>query len=101
LASLYTIIFSHYFSLKSVDIIRNDNLVNIDLAYRSIENIRLKPMVFINKSDIRNFITSHQPNIQNIEIRKIYPSNIKITLSSYKELYNVNVEGKYYKITEN
>jgi cell division septal protein FtsQ len=92
LASLYTVIFSHYFSLKTVDIIRNDEFVNIDLAYRSIENIRLKPMVFIDKTDIKNFIVSHQPNIQNVEIRKIYPSNIKITLSSFKELYNVNVE---------
>jgi cell division septal protein FtsQ len=49
-------------------------------------------MVFIDKNDIKTFITSHQPNIQDVEIRKIYPSNIKITLSSYKELYNINVE---------
>jgi cell division septal protein FtsQ len=76
--------FSHYFSLKSVDIIRNDDLVNIDLAYRSIENIRFKPMIFIKKEDIKNYIMSHQPNIKDISINKIYPSNIKIILSSYK-----------------
>jgi cell division septal protein FtsQ len=49
-------------------------------------------MVFVKKEDINSFILSHQPNIQNIEIRKIYPSNIKITLSSYKDLYNVNID---------
>lgn len=101
LSTSYVVVFSHYFSLKSVDIIRNDEFINIDLAYRSIENIRLKPMIFIKKSDIRNSIVSHQPNIKEIIIRKIYPSNIKITLTSYKELYNVNIDWKYYKITQN
>lgn len=101
LASAYIIVFSHYFSLKSVDVIRNDELVNIDLAYKSIENIRYKPMVFIDKSIVKNSILSHQPNIKDISINKIYPSNIKITLWSYKDLYNVNFNWKYYKVTEN
>jgi cell division septal protein FtsQ len=89
---LYVVVFSHYFSVKTVDIIRNDELINIDLAYKAIGNIRLEPMVFVKKEDIKALILSHQPNIQNIEIRKIYPSNIKITLSSYKDLYNVNID---------
>lgn len=101
LSSAYVVVFSHYFSLKTVDVIRNDELVNIDLAYRSIESIRLKPMVFIDKEDIKKSILSHQPQIKDVEVRKIYPSNIKITIWSFKSLYNTKIEWKYYEITSN
>ena len=101
LATWYVVVFSHYFSVKSVDVIRNDDLINIDLAYRSIENVRLKPMIFIDKSEIKNSILWHQPNIKDITIRKIYPSNIKIVLGSYKWLYDVKIEWRYFKVTEN
>jgi cell division septal protein FtsQ len=71
------------------------------LAYKSIENVRYKPMVFIDKELVKKSLLSHQPNIKDISIRKIYPSNLKITLSSYKDLYNIKLSNKYYKITEN
>jgi cell division septal protein FtsQ len=79
--------FSHYFSIKNIDIIRQDDIINIDLSYKSIENIRYKPILFQDKEEIKSRLMTYQPNIKYIYIRKILPDNIKIILSSYKDSF--------------
>ena len=101
LASLYVLFFSHYFSIKNIDIIRQDDIINIDLSYRSIESIRYKPILTEDKERIKENLINHQPNIKDVYIRKILPDNIKITLSSYKSDFTFEKEGKIYLITEN
>lgn len=99
--SLYVLFFSHYFSIKNIDIIRQDDIINIDLSYRSIESIRYKPILTEDKERIKENLINHQPNIKEVYIRKILPDNIKIILSSYKSDFSFEKEGKTYLITEN
>ncbi len=99
--SFYVLFFSHYFSIKSIDILREDDLVNIDLAYRWVEKFRYKPILFEDKSNITQAILSHQPNIKEIYIRKIMPDNIKIILKSFESIFWLEYENKFYEITQN
>lgn len=101
LSSMYVLFFSHYFSIKTIDILRQDDIINIDLSYKSIENIRYKPILTEDKEEIRKNLVAHQPNIKDIYIRKILPDNIKITISSYKSNFLFEREWKNYLITEN
>jgi len=93
--------FSHYFSVKNIDIIRQDNIINIDLSYKSIENIRYKPILFVDKESIKKSLITHQPNIKEIYIRKILPDNIKIILTSYNSNFIFENDNKFYEITDN
>lgn len=101
LSSMYVLFFSHYFSIKNIDIIRQDDIINIDLSYRSIESIRYKPILTEDKQKIKEYLMNHQPNIKDVYIRKILPDNIKIILSSYKSDFMFEKDGKNYLITEN
>lgn len=101
LSSMYILFFSHYFSIKNIDIIRQDDIINIDLSYRSIENIRYKPILIEDKEKMRDNLINHQPNIKEIYIRKILPDNIKIIISSYPTHFFFEKDGKNYLITEN
>lgn len=101
LSSLYILFFSHYFSVKNIDIIRQDDIINIDLSYKSIENIRYKPILLVNKESIKNSLIAHQPNIKEIYIRKILPDNIKIIIKSHLSNFIFENDGKFYEITAN
>lgn len=100
-ASFYVLFFSHYFSIKSIDIIREDELINIDLSYRSIEKYRYIPILFADKNLIKESLFSHQPNIKEIYIRKILPDNLKIILQSFEWFFWFHHENKFYEITSN
>ncbi len=100
-ASLYILFFSHYFSIKSIDVIREDELINIDLSYRSLERYRYRPILFSDKNEMKQSLLSHQPNIKEIYIRKILPDNIKIILQSYEAIFWFDYENKFYEITSN
>jgi len=100
-SSAYVLFFSHYFSVKNIDIIRQDNIINIDLSYKSIENIRYKPILFVDKESIKKSLITHQPNIKEIYIRKILPDNIKIILTSYNSNFIFENDNKFYEITDN
>lgn len=100
-ASLYILFFSHYFSIKSIDVIREDELINIDLSYRSLERYRYRPILFSDKNEIKQSLLSHQPNIKEIYIRKILPDNIKIILQSYEAIFWFDYQNKFYEITSN
>ena len=43
------------FSIKNIDIIKQDNVINIDLSYRSIEGIRYKPILLQDKEKIKYY----------------------------------------------
>lgn len=101
LSSAYVLLFSHYFSVKNIDIIRQDDIINMDLSYKSIENIRYKPILFVNKESIKKSLITHQPNIKEIYIRKILPDNINIILTSYLSNFIFENNKKLYEITDN
>lgn len=100
-SSWYILFFSDYFSIKTIDVIRNDSWVNINLVYKSVEDVRYTPIIFADKKAIEDKIMSYQPNINSITINKILPNNLKIVLWSYKEIFYFENENKKFLALEN
>ena len=86
-STLYTLFLSDYFSIKNIDVVTNDNEVNVNLVYKSVEDFRYTPLLFLDKNKIKEKILNTQPNINSIEIQKILPNNIKIILWSFNEVF--------------
>ena len=101
LSSWYILFFSDYFSIKTIDVIRNDPWVNINLAYKSVEDFRYIPIIFADKKAIEDKIMAYQPNLNSITINKILPNNLKIVLGSYKKIFYFENENKKYEALEN
>lgn len=100
-STVYVMVFSHYFSIKTIDIIRQDENINIELAYKSIDNFRYQPILLTDKADISRNLFSHQPNIKEVVIKKILPNNLKILIASHENMYQFAFENKTYIITKN
>lgn len=101
LSTLYVMIFSHYFSIKTIDILRQDENINLELAYKSIDNFRYQPILLTHKEDLIRNLISHQPNIKEVIITKNIPNNLKILISSHENMYQFQFENKNYIITKN
>lgn len=101
LSTIYIVVFSHYFSVKKIDIIWLDETININLAYKSAQNILYTPLIFVDKEKLKNNIIANQPNLKNISIYSILPDTIKITAKSYESNLYFKFDKKAYEITEN
>lgn len=101
LSSWYILFFSDYFSIKTIDVIRNDPWVNINLAYKSVEDFRYIPIIFADKKVIEDKIMAYQPNLNSITINKILPNNLKIVLGSYKKIFYFENDNKKFEALEN
>lgn len=99
--SLYVLFLSHYFSIKNIDIIRQDDLVNIDLSYKSIDFIRYESIFTQNKIEIQQKLFEYQPHLKDVYVRKIFPDNMKIQISSFPGLLTFEKDEKKYIITSN
>lgn len=98
---IISVLFWPNFSVKNIEIIKKDNITNIDLSYRSIDDIRWESIFFINKKDIKDKLINYQKNIKNIDIEVVLPNTVKINIESYKALFNSEINWKKYIITEN
>ena len=95
------VVFGPYFKVQTINIVRQDNLSNINIAYKSLENIRGTHIMLNDKLSIEKNIKNYQENIQNVEISKNLPDKLDIAISSYKPLFNTEINGKNYIIVEN
>jgi len=95
------VIFGPYFTIKNVNILKKDNLTNINIAYKAIDSIRWRSIFSVKEKDIYDKLKIYQHNIKDIDINTTLPNNLKITIESYKWLFNTVVNNKTYTITEN
>lgn len=81
--------FSSYFSIKSIEVDREN--FNIDSA--KIENslgvFVGKNLIFFPKSRIQNLVLKGFPEFSGVEIKKLFPSKIKIKLTSFPVVANL------------
>ena len=101
ISSILFIFFWSFFKIKIINIIKKDNITDINIAYKSIESIRWKHIFFIDKKDFSNKLITYQNNIKNIEINIILPNTLKILIESYKWIFKTTINNKNYIITEN
>lgn len=94
---LILLFISSYFSITDIEVVREN--FNIDSA--AIEN-ELNPYIgrnilFFPKSKIYKTINTHFPEFADIEVRKVFPSSIKINLQSHPIAANLRA---YYILPE-
>lgn len=100
LGSLW-LFFGSTFRVQTIEVIRKDNLSNINLVYNSLDNIRGKSLFHIDKKQIIESIYSYQNNIQNVSIESSLPDTLIIHVGSSKALFNTRIQNKDYIITQN
>lgn len=105
LASFYIIFLSPYFRIAASRVIieRTDGLSDVNIAYRSVENIYGSSIFFIDKEAITKQVLTFQKNIKDVEISRLYPNGLKIVLHSFKPQFiaNLNIPNKSYVISSN
>ena len=80
---------------------RQDEITNISIAYRSIDDLRGKSILLVNSQNIAEKLKSYQKNIKEVSITKVLPDGLHISIQSYKSIFNIKMNDKTYLVTEN
>lgn len=89
------------FRVKYIEIIKKDNVTNMTIAYKSVENLRWEQLLKVQELDIFNKFKSYQDNIKSINLTIDLPNTLKIEAESYKEIFNVTINEQNYILVEN
>ena len=89
------------FNIKYIEITKMDNITNMDIAYKSVEDFRWKNIFNIKEIDVFNKLKNYQDNIRSLDMTIKLPNTIKLEIWSFKEIYNVVINEKNYSILEN
>lgn len=105
---VFWIIFSllwPYFKINKINIIKKDNITNLTIAYKWVENLRWKLIFNSDKKNILENLITYQQNIKDIDINIIFPNTLKIIAESYKWVFNTSIKNgeieKKYILVEN
>lgn len=101
LAIILFLIFWPIFKVKNIEITKKDDITNMNIAYKSIENFRWKSILKINEEDFFKKFKKYQENIKSIDLNIDLPNTIKIKIWSHRKLFNVNINDKSYILVEN
>ncbi|MDD4151441.1 MAG: FtsQ-type POTRA domain-containing protein [Candidatus Gracilibacteria bacterium] len=99
--SIYIFLFSSYFSVQKIYIERTDDLTNINLAYKAVEDLYGDSLFLMDENDVMAKIQSYQKNLKTINIRKMFPDSLKIDITSYKGAFNTKLFDRDYIVTNN
>lgn len=98
-------LFTPVFSVKKINIeIKDDNynLIDLNIAYKSVDYFRNKNLILIESQEIFDQITNYQKNIIEVEIDKlIFKRELNLKIKSSKALFYTIINWKKYVITEN
>lgn len=89
------------FTVKYIEIIKKDNITNMNIAYKAVEDLRWEKLYKINELDIYNKFKNYQDNIKSISLKIQLPNTIKIEAESYKEIFNIIINNNTYILVEN
>lgn len=104
-SSIYILFFSPYFRISPSKVIieRLDSITDINIAYKSIEDIYGMSIFSVETSEVLNKLTGLQKNIKHIEISKLFPNGLKIIVESYEPQFFIRFphSEKSYILTSN
>jgi len=101
IASFFYAIIWTTFKVKFIEIVKQDNITNMTIAYKALDKYRTKSIVHIDKKDILKSLKDYQHNIKNISLKISLPNTLKIRIESYQALFNTIINNKTYLITQN
>lgn len=99
--SIVFIILWPLFRIEKINIIKKDWITNINIAYKSIEDFRWISIFNIEKTEVLNKLKDYQENIKDINLKLDFPKTMDITIESFKEKFNININWKNYILLEN
>ncbi len=89
------------FRVKNIEIIRQDNITDINIAYNAVNSFRWKSIFRVDKNKIIDRIYSYQNNINAITIESSLPDTLIVYIGSAQQLFNTVIEDISYIITSN
>ncbi|MDD2907961.1 MAG: hypothetical protein PHH98_04940 [Candidatus Gracilibacteria bacterium] len=95
------LIFGPIFTVRYIEIIKKDNITNMNIAYKAVDDLRGEKLFKINELDIFNKFKNYQDNIKSINLTIELPKTLKIEAESYKEIFNIFINGNPYLLVEN
>ncbi|MDD5213632.1 MAG: FtsQ-type POTRA domain-containing protein [Candidatus Gracilibacteria bacterium] len=101
LGSIYIFFYSSYFAIQKIYIERTDELSNINIAYKAVSEYYGNSIILSDENEIKNKIISYQKNIKTVDVRKMLPDSIKISITSYKGAFNTQMFGRDYIVSNN
>lgn len=92
-ASVYIIGFSPYFQIapSKVIIARTDTLSDINIAYKSIENVYGQSIFLFSTDEVIKNLTDLQKNITNVKVSRLLPNGLKIVVSSSPSVFSTTL----------
>ncbi|QFR38770.1 hypothetical protein A9Q91_00865 [Candidatus Gracilibacteria bacterium 28_42_T64] len=92
-------IFGPLLTVKNINIIKKDDITNINIAYKAIESIRGNRIFTLDRDTILKKLTNYQQNITDIELKIKFPNTLIIHIESSKGVFNTTINKKQYIIT--
>lgn len=99
--SIYIFFYSSYFAIQKIYIERTDELSNINIAYKAVWDYYWNSIMLTDENEIKDKIISYQKNIKTVDVRKMLPDSIKISITSYKWAFNTQMFGRDYIVSNN
>lgn len=81
--SFYIIFFSPYFRISPTKVLieRLDNTIELNLAYKAVENMYGAFIFSLDPNLIAENIIALQKQIQKVEVQRLYPNGLKVLIS--------------------
>lgn len=104
-SSTYILFFSPYFRISPSKVIieRMDSITDINIAYKSIEDVYSTSIFSVETDKVLSELTSLQKNIKHAQVSRLFPNGLKIIIESYKPQFFVRFPNseKTYVVTNN
>jgi len=98
---IWYITFWPTFKINIINIIKQEDITNVEIAYKATDKYRWKSIFSVNKKDILNQLQNYQHNIQDIKTNIVLPNKLNISINSFKWIFNTTINNKSFIITEN
>ncbi len=96
LLCVYIFTFSPYFQISPSKVLieSSSDWLDINIAYRSIEDIYGKNLFLFDEATVALNLRKYQNNIEKISIDRLYPNGLKIIIEGYPLIYRATITGR-------
>lgn len=86
------LIFGPVYTVKYINIIRQDNNTDMNLAYSAVDDLRWKGMFEIEDKVIEEKLKNYQNNIGYVDVDLNFPNTLDIYIASYPVYFQTQIE---------
>ena len=105
LLSVYIIFFSPYFRISPTKVLIEplDDTIDVNLAYKAVENMYGSFIFSVDPNTIAHNIILLQRQIEKVEVDRLYPNGLKVLISGYPVIFVAQVARleKEFLLTQN